>query len=199
MLVILMAGEPLLLLRPALVRDDRAAEIDRLAVLVQHHLRGVRVEQRLDAILRLEGFDERSQLRSRVIEASAQTLYLLRLDEGFIALDIHDHSPTRPRLDISLEASVRTALVLIGGHHHLAAESGDRLGDAGVVRRHIDAVQHLGDLLIHTLDHTLPADLHQRLARETGGGISGRDYPYKNTLIHNIFIKMSKGNNNDRE
>ena len=93
-----------------------------------------------------------------------------------------------------LEATVRTALVLVGSHHHLAAESGDRLGDAGVVRRHIDAVQYLGDLLIHTLDHTLPPDLHQRLPRETGGCVSSRNNSYKITLVHILSITNSKDN-----
>ena len=137
--------------------------------------------------MRRIGTNEGSDLRLGTIKTSHQRLYLLGLNEGFIALDIDDDGVCvvlfTPRWGsdtiVSLQTAVGTAAMVCTRHDHFASERLYSIVDPLVVGSYYDGVQRFGCLFVHTADDGLAADLSQWFARKTRRCVTGRDDSYK--------------------
>jgi len=154
--------------------NRRAAEIERMAVGRQDHLRRVGIE---NILVRSERLDQRGDLGRRLVETSGDQRQLLLGHERLVALnidnDVEPLSAKSLRLVERLPTAIRPAAVIGRGHDRAPAETGDGPFDPLVVGSHIAGIEKRSGLLIHMPDHRLASQVGQRLAGETGRGIPG--------------------------
>ena len=148
---------PLRRLDSAKEGNRRTAEIERMTVGRQDHLRRVGIE---NILVRSERLDQRGDLGRRLVETPGDQRKLLLGYERLVALNI----------DNDVEPLSAKGLRL-RGHDRATPETGDGPFDPFVVGSHIAGIEKRSGLLIHMSDHRLASQIGQRLAGETGRGI----------------------------
>ena len=95
--------------------------------------------------------------------------------QGFVSLHIDVHVSGKGGGDLAHPVGAGPAIR--GSHTHLAAKGLNGMGDTHVVRGHHNFIQPTGTghCLPDVLNQRLAADVQQRLSRQTGGGVTGRN------------------------
>ena len=87
-----MGGEPFRIFLPADVRDNGTAEIHRFHSFVHDDFGGVGIEQRAFKIpIGSKRLDQSGDIYAFIFKATFDRLYLLRMDERFVSLDVDDY------------------------------------------------------------------------------------------------------------
>ena len=88
MLVVHLPFQPIFLLGVALKRYNGAAEIECMAVFVEHHLGRIGILQRFKAVGFGKRFHQSGYLRGGIVEAFFDGFQLRRLNKRFVTLNI---------------------------------------------------------------------------------------------------------------
>ncbi len=155
-------------------RNGGTAEVEGVAILVGHHLDGVRVE-------RLFGVPDRHRQGRHGRAGSGQVVRHLtdddRRNERLVPLHV-DHYGVGGKTIVTahLGQPLGTGLVILRGHAHFEPGGQQSLlhplivgGDDHPIGARLQGLFH------HVLYHGLAMDVGQRLARQPGGGVAGRN------------------------
>ena len=107
-------------------------------------------------------------------QCTGNRIYNRRIDQRFVALDIDNRVTIQPRCNFC--DAIRTAGMISPRHLHPTESRGD-VADAFVIGRHneIGEAMRLFATLDDPLDEGLASDRCERLPREAGGSVAGRN------------------------
>ena len=146
--------EPLLPWMVADIGNDRAGEVDRIAVVVHDHLDQIGVEKSLETFCLVELPRKRGDCYAGVVKTGFERCDLLGRDKRFVALNVDYNVGVRAYIRICLATTVCAAAVTLRGHYGFATECCDRVEYAAVVCRHDDIVEFAGCLTVDAFDHS---------------------------------------------
>lgn len=155
------------------VGDNGAREIKGTAIKTGDDLHKIGIEKGLEATGRIEWADESSDIDRGIVETAHEIADLLRLDKGFVALDIDDHRGIGAAETVCLINAVGSTGMIGRCHDNFAAERTDTLKNAVVVGSDDHTRERHRSLTVDTLDHSETADIGKGFARETGRGVAG--------------------------
>lgn len=134
--------------------NDRAGEVDRIAVVVHDHLDQIGVEKSLETFCLVELPRKRGDCYAGVVKTGFERCDLLGRDKRFVALNVDYNVGVRAYIRICLATTVCAAAVTLRGHYGFATECCDRVEYAAVVCRHDDIVEFAGCLTVDAFDHS---------------------------------------------
>ena len=88
MLIISVIFQPILFFRISLIRNNGAAEIECIHILIQHYFRRIDILQSFKSILRSKRFHQCSNLSRNVVEASFYSFQLGGLNKRLVTLNV---------------------------------------------------------------------------------------------------------------
>lgn len=112
-----------------------------------------------------------------------------RLNQGLVALHIHDKTLIRKACGCLGEA-VRSTLVVRSGHYHVPAKAPHGVSDPSIVDSHENSLHRTGLLnaAVDVLYQCLALNFEERLAGETGGVKTSGDNRYGACRLHTPHI-----------
>ena len=173
MLIISVIFQPILFFRISLIRNNGAAEIECIHILIQYYFRRIDILQSFKSILRSKRFHQCSNLGRNVVEASFYSFQLGGLNKRFVTLNVDYDIKVSPYFSICFIATIRTTFMINGSHHYFTSESFYSFFDPFIICGHISIVQNTCHLFIYSLYYSFTSQHGQRFCRKTRGCVTG--------------------------
>ena len=157
MLVVRLQARPLTRLLTPQVWDDRPAEVQRIALIIDDNLRRIGILQHLQGAAFVKGLNKCCDLGLRRVKAALDSLELGAMNKGLIPLYIDDNVIRLTALRIGFPATVSAAAMTVRSQDGFSAKGSYGFYDALVVCRYKCVVKQWRHALINPLNDRLTA------------------------------------------